>query len=114
MQSRREKRIRRKRKIMRKIRGTKKIPRLSVFRSNVSIYAQLIDDELGKVICSFDSRMIKGKKSNLEKATKVGEEIAKIAAGKKISQTIFDRGGYKYHGKVRALAEGARKGGLKF
>lgn len=97
-----------------KIKGTKDCPRLCVFRSSKSVYAQIIDDENGKTLASFDSRMIKKAKNNVETAMKVGEEIAKISADKKIEKIIFDRHGYKYHGKVKAVAEGARKGGLKF
>lgn len=114
MQSREAARIHRKKRIKAKIKGTAKTPRLCVFRSAVAIYAQLIDDEAGKTLVAFDSRMLKGKEFNIEKSFKTGEELAKIAGTKGIKQAVFDRGGYKYHGKVKALAEGARKGGLKF
>lgn len=103
-----EKRYRRHRKIRAKIFGTAKVPRLSVFKSNQYIYAQLIDDDKGKTIVS-----AKGKLS-IEQAKKIGELIAKKAREKKIEQVVFDRGGYGYHGRVKALAEGAREGGLKF
>jgi large subunit ribosomal protein L18 len=103
-----EKRHRRHRKIRAKIFGTAKVPRLSVFKSNQYIYAQLIDDDKGKTIVS-----AKGKLS-IEQAKKIGELIAKKAREKKIEQVVFDRGGYGYHGRVKALAEGAREGGLKF
>jgi large subunit ribosomal protein L18 len=114
MQSRKENRIRRKKRIRSKIEGTAKIPRLCVFRSNTAIYAQLVDDASGKTIAAFDSRGLKTKKFDIEKAIKVGQEVAKIAQGKKIQAVVFDKSGYNYHGKVKALAEGARKGGLKF
>jgi len=97
-----------------KIFGTASLPRLCVFRSSKYIYAQLIDDEAGKTITAFDSRKIKGGKNDIKTARKVGSEIAKIAVAKKIKEVVFDRHGYKYHGKVKALAEGAREGGLKF
>jgi len=97
-----------------------------VFRSLRSVYAQIVDDKNGKILVSVDSRKMpapKGRglasggekaKNNIETAGKIGEEIAKLAVAKKIGEVVFDKRGYKYHGKVRALAEGARKGGLKF
>jgi large subunit ribosomal protein L18 len=97
-----------------KIFGTAECPRLCVFRSLRNIYAQLTDDASGKVVTSFDSRKIKGAKNDQETAKKVGREIAKVAKGKKITKIIFDKHGYKYHGKVKALAEGAREEGLIF
>jgi large subunit ribosomal protein L18 len=119
----RKKRIRR---VRAKIAGTASRPRLSVFRSLNYIYVQIIDDANGEILMSVDSRKIpalKGRglasggkkaKNNIETAGKVGEEIARLAAAKKISRVVFDKRGYKYHGKVKALADGARKGGLKF
>jgi large subunit ribosomal protein L18 len=107
----RKKRIRRTRA---KIFGTASRPRLCVFRSSRNVYAQLVDDETGKTIAAFDGRKAKGAKNDSEAARKVGAEIAKIALGKKIDKVVFDRRGYKYHGKVKALAEGAREEGLKF
>jgi large subunit ribosomal protein L18 len=96
-----------------KIRGTSKRPRLSVFRSNKFVYAQIIDDEKGKILFSAnDSKKKKGAK--IESAKIVGKEIAKKAAEGKIKKIIFDRGGYKYHGRIKSLAEGAREGGLEF
>ena len=92
--------------------------RLSVFRSNKHVYAQIIDGKKGTVLTS--SSDLKGLSDKNKKLTKtetafiVGEELAKKALRKKISKIVFDRGGYKYHGRVKALAEGARKGGLKF
>ena len=103
-----EKRFRRHRRIRAKIFGTSERPRLCVFRSNQYIYAQLIDDEKNKVIVS-----ARGKR-NAKQAKKVGQDLAKKAVEKKIEKAVFDRSGYKYHGRVKALAEGAREGGLKF
>jgi len=112
-----DKNISRKRRIKRvrtKIGGTKNRPRLCVFRSLKYIYAQIIDDENDRVLVSVDSRKIKKAKNNVETAGKLGEEIAKIAMEKKIKEVVFDKHGYKYHGKVKAVADGARKEGLKF
>lgn len=108
-----EKRIRRHNRIRAKVKGTKKVPRLSVFKSNTSMYAQIIDDENGKTIISVS--LDKSKKgSSLDKAKKLGEDLAKKATEKKIKKVVFDRGGYIYTGKIKALADGAREGGLKF
>ncbi len=96
-----------------KIYGTKERPRLCVFRSANHICAQIINDEQGKTIVSLDDRNIKkGKK--IERAAKVGASIAEKAKEKKIKEVVFDRGGYKYHGRVKALAEKAREQGLIF
>ena len=73
-----------------------------------------MNDENEKILATADSRKTKNAKNNIETAGKIGEELAKIAIAKKISEVVFDKKGYKYHGKVKALAEGARKGGLKF
>lgn len=97
-----------------RIRGTSERPRLSVFRSNTAIYAQLIDDEAGKTILSISSRGMKGEKGKAALAEKVGESLAKKATEKGIKKVVFDRGRYLYHGRVKALAESARKGGLQF
>ncbi len=105
-------RLHRKRRVQ--VKGTKKVPRLNVFRSLRVIYATLINDTTGQTLVEADSREIKSKKYDKETAFKVGELIAKKAGEKKITQVVFDRGGYKYHGKVQSLADGARKGGLKF
>lgn len=107
----RKKRIRRTRA---KIQGAKDMPRLCVFKSLRYIYAQVVDDENGKILASVDSRKIKGAKNTKETAGKIGEEIAKLAIAKKIGKVVFDKRSYKYHGKVKSLAQGARKGGLKF
>ncbi len=108
-------RLRIKRSIRKKISGTGVKPRLSVFRSNTGIYAQIIDDIAGKTIISASSvelKSQKGTKSELSKS--VGLRIAEKAKSNGISEVVFDRGGYLYHGRVKALAEGAREGGLKF
>ena len=107
----RQNRIRRTRA---KISGTASRPRLCVFRSLNYIYAQIIDDKNGKILISADSRKLKKAKNNLETAGNIGEEIAKLAEAKKIKEVVFDKRGYKYHGKVKALAQAARKAGLKF
>jgi large subunit ribosomal protein L18 len=112
-----KKRLRRKKRIRAKIFGTKEMPRLSVFRSAKHIYAQLIDDEKNKTLVSASDLELKRsmkKLKKVEKAKEVGKLIAKKAKDLKIEKVVFDRGGYKYHGRVKALAEGAREGGLKF
>lgn len=108
-----QQRRRRQARIRTKISGTSTRPRLSVHRSLKSIYAQLIDDTTGTVIASSSSLKEKGG-SGVEAANKVGVDLAKKAKAKKIKVCVFDRSGYLYHGRVRALAEGAREGGLKF
>lgn len=106
-------RIRRHKTIRKRINGSNERPRLAVYRSIQHIYAQIIDDNIGKTLVSeSDLKITVGTKR--ERAMKVGEEIAKKAMDKKISKVVFDRGGIKYHGRVAALAEGARKGGLEF
>lgn len=98
-----------------RVKGTAKTPRLCVFRSHQHIYAQLVDDDKGKTIDSASSRELKkSKKKKAEQAKEVGQLIAQKALAKKIEKVVFDRGGYKYHGRVKAVAEGARAGGLKF
>ena len=106
---------RRKARVRGKINGTSKIPRLSVFKSNIHIYAQLIDDDAQKTLAGVSDLKIKKDKMNkVEIAEKIGEEIAKLAIKAKIKKAVFDRNGFAYHGRVRAVAEGARKGGLEF
>ncbi len=109
-------RIRRHTRVRGKISGTAECPRLDVFRSNSNIYAQLIDDVKGVTLVSASSveKDFGGAKGNKEEARKVGQLIAKRAADKNITEVVFDRGGYIYHGRVKELAEGAREGGLKF
>ncbi|MBD5405119.1 50S ribosomal protein L18 [bacterium] len=92
-------------------------PRLSVYRSTTHIYAQIIDDIKGETVCAFStkSKDFKGAKTwNVEAAQTVGETIAKLALAKNVKDVVFDRGEYYYHGRVKALADGARKGGLNF
>lgn len=98
-----------------KVSGTKDCPRLVVYRSNKHIEAQIIDDVKGVTLAHASSVNLKLENgSNIAAATKVGEELAKVAKAKKISKVVFDRGGYIYHGRVAALADAARAGGLKF
>lgn len=100
-------------KIRAKIIGTKLRPRLSVFKSAQHIYAQLIDDETGKVLVSVSDMKIKGKSKKTDRSMEVGKLIASQALAKKIEKVVFDRGGFVYHGRVKAVADGAREGGLK-
>ncbi len=110
-----EKRYRRHRRVRSKISGTSKVPRLCIFRSSKHIYAQLVNDEKNKtLVAASDLETKKSKKPKVDKAREVGKLIAKKALDKKIEKVVFDRGGYKYHGRVKALAEGAREGGLRF
>ncbi len=102
------------RKIRTRISGTMQRPRLSVFRSQNHMYAQLIDDQTGKVLASASDVKLKKKGKKVEHATEVGRLIAKEAASKKISSVVFDRGGFVFHGRVRAVADGAKEGGLIF
>lgn len=97
-----------------KISGTPECPRLNVFRSNKNIYAQLIDDVNRVTLVSASSLKFEGNSSNVEAATKVGAAIAEAAKAKGITKVVFDRGGYLYHGRVKALAEAARENGLEF
>ena len=99
-------------RIRKQIIGTKDIPRLNVYRSNNNIYAQIIDDENGVTLASASSMKMKG--NNTEIAAKVGEAVAKEAKKAKITKVVFDRGGYLYHGRVKALADAARENGLEF
>ncbi len=110
----RAKRDKRRTRVRSVVFGSAGRPRLSVFRSSSHIYAQLIDDENGKTLVSASSMEIKttGKKSGV--ATEVGKLLATKALEKKVKEVVFDRGGFAYHGRVKALAEGAREGGLKF
>ncbi len=87
---------------------------MSVFKSLTKIEAQLVDDQSGKTILALTSKKVDKKKFDLEVAQKMGLELAKMAKGKKVAKVVFDRGGYKYHGKIKAFADGAREGGLKF
>jgi len=106
-------------RIRRAVKGTSERPRLAVFRSSNHIYAQLIDDMAGRTVVAADSRSPEfrqqlGSGSNVAAAKVVGEIVARKAKERGIQQAVFDRGGYQYHGRVKALAEAARAGGLKF
>jgi large subunit ribosomal protein L18 len=109
-------RNRRRRRIRKKIWGSEQRPRLSVFRSNKHIYAQIINDDLGSTLAQVSSRQlgIKGSSKTVEVAKQVGKTLAEEARKAGIEEVSFDRGGYLYHGRVQALAEGAREGGLRF
>ncbi|MDO4963324.1 MAG: 50S ribosomal protein L18 [bacterium] len=104
-------------RVRNKITGTSNVPRLNVFRSNNNIFAQIIDDEASKTLVSassIDKELKLENGGNLESATKVGELLAKRAKKAKITKVVFDRGGYLYHGRVKALADAARENGLEF
>ena len=109
-------RLKRHKRVRSKISGTAECPRLNVFRSTNNIYAQLIDDVKGVTLCSASTldKEIDVYGGNKDAARKVGQLIAKRAADKGITDVVFDRGGYMFHGRVKELAEGAREGGLKF
>lgn len=108
------KRLRRKNRIRAQISWTATKPRLAVYRSNSNIYAQLIDDTAWKTLTSFSDLKLDKSGTKTEMATKVGEEMAKKVLDLKISDIVFDRGWFAYHGRVKALAEALRAGGLKF
>ena len=112
----RAQRQRRHARVRGKISGTPERPRLCVFRSENHIYAQIIDDVAGNTLCAASSveKSFEGKGSNIEAAKKIGNIIAERALAKGVEEVVFDRGGYIFHGRVAALAEGAREGGLKF
>jgi large subunit ribosomal protein L18 len=106
-------RLRRSRHVRSKILGTAERPRLTVFRSNLNIYAQLIDDAAGVTLASASSRG-NGYGGNIKAAADVGKQLAEAAKAKGIGKAAFDRGHYKYHGRIKALADAAREGGLQF
>ena len=109
-------RLKRHARVRGKISGTPERPRLCVFRSESNIYAQIIDDVAGNTLCSASTveKEFEGNGGNVEAAKKIGLKVAERALSKGIETVVFDRGGYIYHGRVKALAEGAREGGLKF
>ena len=113
MKSKREKRIRLKAKIRAKVFGTSERPRLSVFKSNKFIYAQLIDDTKGATIGAASDVTAKSG-TKIVRAASVGADIAKVGQGKKITKVVFDRNGFNYTGRIKVLADEARKGGLEF
>ena len=109
------KRLRRMGRVRRKVRGTAERPRLSVFRSNNHIYAQIIDDEVGRTLCASSSRTVCGDRGGtVAHATQVGSDLAEKAVKLEIKAIRFDRGPYRYHGRIRALADAAREKGLEF
>lgn len=107
-------RLRRKARVRSQISGSAKKPRLSVFKSGTYIYAQLIDDVAGKTLGAASDLKADKKATKVARATEVGSTIAELAKGLKIKEVVFDRGGFAYHGRVQALADAAREGGLKF
>ena len=109
-------RLKRHKRVRAKLSGTPERPRLNVFRSETNIYAQIIDDVNGVTLVSANTleKGFEGATGNAEAAKKVGVTLAERAKAKGIEEVVFDRGGYVYHGRVAALAEGAREGGLKF
>jgi len=117
-QEKRRKRLRRHRHVRRKLAGTAERPRMAIFRSLKHIYAQVIDDDAGKTIAAASTRSeeLRGEKSggNVGAAKKLGALIAEKAKARGVSRVAFDRGGYKFHGRVKALAEAAREAGLSF
>lgn len=112
-------RYRRRKRVRKKVEGTQAMPRLSVFRSNFHIYTQLIDDLTGGTLVSASTldkeiKKVVTKPGSIPAAMEVGKLLAKRALDKKYKKIVFDRGGYLYHGRVKAVAEGAREGGLSF
>jgi large subunit ribosomal protein L18 len=110
-----QQRLRRRRRVRAKVRGTAQRPRISIFRSNRGISAQLIDDDAGRTLAAvtWTEADLKGL-SRMEQASKAGQVLAQRGKEAGIERAVFDRGGYRYHGRVKALAEGAREGGLAF
>jgi large subunit ribosomal protein L18 len=109
-------RLRRHRRVRGKIRGTAERPRLGIFRSNRGIFAQLVDDDSGKTLASASWTGLPGsfKGNKVAQAAEVGKRLAEAAKSAGIETVVFDRGGYLFHGRVKALADGAREGGLRF
>jgi large subunit ribosomal protein L18 len=107
-------RLRRHRRVRGKVRGTAERPRLVVFRSNRGIFAQLVDDDTGRTLASATWTTLRASGSKTEQATAVGKALADSAKKAGIERCVFDRGGYLFHGRVKALADGAREGGLQF
>ena len=106
-------RIHRKRRIRAKIKGTAKRPRLAIFRSLLNISVQIINDEKGVTIFAVNSKSLKVK-ANIVGAKKIGDKVAEECIKNKIKEIVFDRSGYKYHGKIKAIADSVREGGIKF
>lgn len=116
--SKNETRQRRKVRIRKKVNGSVDRPRLVVYRSNLHLYAQIVDDDCGKTLAATSTLTLKkaeeGARCNISGATLVGKEIARLAKEKNICRVVFDRNGYLYHGRIKAVADGAREGGLEF
>src|SRR5712675_1990950 len=111
----RESRLRRHRRVRGKIRGTAERPRLSVYRSNRGVFAQLIDDDAGRTVASVSwTEADLRKLGSMDQAKRVGQLLAERGKAAGVETCVFDRGGYRFHGRVAAIAEGAREGGLKF
>ena len=110
----RENRIKRRRKVRAKIFGSAKVPRLSLYRSNKGLFIQLIDDGKSFTLTSVNDKEIKNGENKTDAAKEAGKLIAEKAKKAGIKKVVFDRGGYKYHGRVKAVADGAREGGLEF
>jgi large subunit ribosomal protein L18 len=115
VQTKQQSRLRRRRRVRAKVRGSAERPRLSVYRSNRGLFAQLIDDDAGRTVAAVNwtEKDLRGL-SSMEQAKRAGELIAERAKAAGVETCVFDRGGYRYHGRVAALAEGAREGGLRF
>jgi large subunit ribosomal protein L18 len=110
-----QRRMRRRRRVRAKVRGSAERPRLSVYRSNRGVFAQLVDDDSGRTVVGVSWTEDELRKLGpLEQSKRAGELLAERARSAGVDACVFDRGGYRYHGRVRALAEGAREGGLKF
>ena len=110
-----QQRMRRRRRVRAKISGTAERPRLSVFRSNRGLFAQLVDDRAGRTVVAVNWIEPELRElAPMEQAKRIGELLAERASAAGVETCVFDRGGYRYHGRVRALAEGAREGGLRF
>jgi large subunit ribosomal protein L18 len=110
-----QRRLRRRRRVRARIRGSAERPRLSVYRSNRGVFAQLIDDDAGRTVASVSWTEAELRKLNsMEQAKRVGQLLAERGKAAGVETCVFDRGGYRFHGRVAAIAEGAREGGLKF
>lgn len=107
-------RKRRHKRVRAKVSGTPEIPRLSVYKSNAGVFVQLIDDIAGKTLVSAGNKEVKAKGTKTEQGFEVGKLIAEKAKKAKIEKVVFDKGGFKYHGRIKAVADGAREAGLQF
>ena len=113
-ESKNDNRLKRHARIRKNLSGTSVSPRLSIYRSNTAIYAQIIDDSKGETLVSASTNELNLKSNNIEAATKLGTLIGEKAVKAKIKEVVFDRSGYKYHGRIKALADAARSAGLNF